>query len=114
MKRVLSLALAATLLGSTAAMAQPGWGGHIGHSYHGGHYGYYHHDGGDAAAAIGLGIFALGALAIISSQNAHQYDAPGYDDRYGPPPPDYRNAPDSRYDNTPPPPPEDGYYGDGE
>lgn len=114
MKRVLSLALAATLLGSTAAMAQPGWGGHYGHDSHYGHYGRYHHGHGDAAAAIGLGIFALGALAIISSQNAHRYDAPAYDDRYGPPPSDYRDAPGDGYYNDAPPPPEDGDYDDDE
>lgn len=110
MKRILSLALAATLLGSTAAAAQ-GWGGH--HYSQGGnrgwsHHGYgYHHDRGDAAAAIGLGIFALGALAIISSQNAHEYDARRYDDRYAPPP-----SPDYRYDNRNYP--SDGDYYDGE
>ena len=113
MKRVIALALAATLLGSTAASAQS-WG----HNYrgHGWHHGY-HHGHGDAAAAVGLGIFALGALAIISSQNAHRYDGPAYD-RYGPPPPppDRYGAPygyDNSYDNgydTPPPP--DGYDDD--
>lgn len=107
MKRVIALALAATLLGSTAASAQ-GWGHH--YRGHGGWHHGYHHGNGDAAAAIGLGIFALGALAIISSQNAHRYDAPAYD-RYGPPPPppDRYGAPDY-YDNgyyAPPPP--DGY-----
>jgi len=110
MKRVIALALAATLLGSTAASAQS-WG----HNYrgHGWHHGY-HHGHGDAAAAVGLGIFALGALAIISSQNAHRYDGPAYD-RYGPPPPPpdrygapygYDNSYDNGYDAPPPP---DGY-----
>ncbi|HVP85569.1 MAG TPA: hypothetical protein VMS78_12690 [Rhizomicrobium sp.] len=104
MKRVIALALAATLLGSTAASADP-WGHR---SYgHGWHHGYYRHDHGDAAAAIGLGIFALGALAIISSQQ-HDYDA-----RYAPPPPpppgDYRNAPRAGDYDAPPPPDE---YGD--
>ncbi len=111
MKRVLSLALATLLLGSTAASAQ-GWG--HGHSH--GNYGWSHHGyhggHGDAAAAVGLGIFALGALAIISSQNAHHYDAPAYDDRYGPPP-DYRNAPNDRYDDRDAP-PDDGRYDGGE
>mgnify|MGYP001549216723 CR=1 FL=1 len=113
MKRVIALALAATLLGSTAASAQS-WG----HNYrgHGWHHGY-HHGHGDAAAAVGLGIFALGALAIISSQNAHRYDGPAYD-RYGPPPPPpdrygapygYDNSYDNGYDAPPPP---DGYDGD--
>jgi hypothetical protein len=106
MKRVIALALAATLLGSTAASAQ-GWG----HHYRGGwNHGYgYHHNHGDAAAAIGLGIFALGALAIISSQNAHRYNGPAYDS-YGPPPPPpsdrYYSAPgnyDYDYDAPPPP-----------
>jgi hypothetical protein len=113
MKRVIALALAATLLGSTAASAQS-WG----HNYrgHGWHHGY-HHGHGDAAAAVGLGIFALGALAIISSQNAHRYDGPAYD-RYGPPPPPpdrygapygYDNSYDNGYDAPPPP---DGYDDD--
>ena len=115
MKRVIALALAATLLGSTAASAQS-WG----HNYrgHGWHHGYgYHHGHGDAAAAVGLGIFALGALAIISSQNAHRYDGPAYDS-YGPPPPPpdrygapygYDNSYDNGYDAPPPP---DGYDDD--
>jgi hypothetical protein len=109
MKRVIAFALAATLLGSTAASAQ-GWGHH--NRGHGWHHGYSHHRGhGDAAAAVGLGIFALGALAIISSQNAHRYDGPAYDS-YGPPPPppDRYSAPGSYdYDYNAPPPP-DGYY----
>ena len=102
MKRVIALALAATLLGSTAASAQ-GWGHHYrGHGWHHG----YHRGNGDAAAAIGLGIFALGALAIISSQNAHRYDGPAYDG-YGPPPPP--PPPDSY---GPPDGYSDGYYDD--
>jgi hypothetical protein len=107
MKRVIALALAATLLGSTAASAQ-GWGHH--YRGHGGWNHGYHHGRGDAAAAIGLGIFALGALAIISSQNAHRYDEPAYDS-YGPPPDRY-GAPDNYdYDYDAPPPP-DGYDDD--
>ncbi len=105
MKRVIALALAATLLGTSAATAQS-WGHH--HYDRGWHHGYgYHHDHGDAAAAIGLGIFALGALAIISSQNAHRYDEPAYD-RYGPPQRDYYGDPDDHdYDYDAPPPPDD-------
>jgi hypothetical protein len=94
MKRVIALALAATLLGSTAASAGS-WGHHYrGHGWHHGHN--YHRGHGDAAAAVGLGIFALGALAIISSQNAHRYDEQAYD-AYGPPPPPPpdRYAPDA-------------------
>jgi len=105
MKRVIALALAATLLGSTAASARS-WGHHSGHGWHHG-YGY-HHGNGDAAA-IGLGIFALGALAIMSSQQAHD----DYDARYAPPPPPppqaYGHAPGA-YDYDAPPPPDD--YGD--
>lgn len=113
MKRVLSLALAVSLLGSTAAMAG-GWGGHRhGGHYYGSHHSYYRGNN-NAAAAVGLGIFALGALAIISSQNANREPAPAYYDRYGPPPGAYDDrygpppgAYDNRYDDENYGPPDD-------
>lgn len=112
MKRLISLALAATLLGSTAASAQ-GWGGHHSHGGHGwSHHGYYRgHD--NSGVAIGLGIFALGALAIAASQNAHRDEAPAYEDRYGPPPSAYDNGPRG-YENDAPPPPDNYDSDDGE
>ena len=76
MKRVLCIALAATLLGSTAASADV-W-------HHGGHFG---HGGDGAALGIGLGILTLGILAAESHRHYYRddgyYGGAGYDDRYG-------------------------------
>jgi hypothetical protein len=93
MKRLICATLALSLLGATAASAQSyrhGGYGHGGYSHGGG----WHGRGGDNGALIGLGIglFALGAIAA-SSQHDRYYDR--YE--YGPPPP--------------PPPP--AYYGRG-
>lgn len=86
MKRLICSALALSMLGATAASAQPYR--HGGFGYRGGWHG--HNDTG-ALVGLGLGLFALGAIAAASSHDR-------YDDRfeYGPPPP-------------PPPPP--AYYG---
>lgn len=105
MKRIISVALALSLLGSTAAMAD-GWRGHGPRSHYGWSHGHYHRGNNNAAAAIGLGILGLGALAIISQQNARDRDAyyDRYDDRYAPPPAAY----DDGY-GPPPAPNEDSY-----
>lgn len=90
MKRLICTTLALSLLGATAASAQSY---HHGGYSHGGGYGRSGgwHGRGDGGALLGLGIglFALGAIA------ASQHD------RY-----------DDRYDYGPPPPPP-GYYGRG-
>ena len=84
MKRLLSAALAGTmalsLLGATAASAQPYRGG-FGHGYSRGWHGGYHHDNTGALVGLGIGLFALGAIAAASNHDR-------YDDRYdyGPPP----------------------------
>ena len=93
MKRLISAALALTLLGATAASAQGYRGG-----YGGGHYGHgggWHGRGDNTGALVGLGIglFALGAIAAASSHDR-------YEDRYY-----------DRYDYGPPPPPPPAYYG---
>jgi hypothetical protein len=102
MKRLLSAltagALALSLLGTTAASAQSfrhgGYGG-----YRGGwnDRGWRGHDNTGALVGLGVGLFALGAIAAASSHDRY-YDR--YE--YGPPPP-------------PPPPPAYGYnrYGYG-
>jgi hypothetical protein len=91
MKRLISAALALSLLGTTAAIARPWEGGHHG-GYHYRHDGYRHHgDGAAAALGIGLGLFALAAIAA-----SHDRDR-DYDRRY--------------YDAPPPPPPPPPYRG---
>lgn len=112
MKRVLCVAMAISLLGSSVAWAADGtrghrgghgfsWGSHV--TYSQGHHHRGHNDNG--AAAIGLGILALGLIGVLASQSNNRrqdYYAPydpyrppgsgyGYGDRTG-----YR-APDSRY-----------------
>jgi hypothetical protein len=87
MKRLICAALALTLVGATAASAQPFHHGYGGYSrgWHG------HNDG--ALIGLGIGLFALGAIAASANHDRY-YDR--YE--YGPPPP--------------PPPPAYGYgYG---
>ncbi len=86
MKRLLSVALALSLIGGTAAYAGPhGPGGHGGYhgGYHGYHGGYHGHDDG---AAIAAGFGALALIAILASQDRHDYPPPP------PPPPPPENA----------------------
>lgn len=102
MKRLISAALIASTLaltvGATAASAQPyggGYGRHGGYSrgWNGG--GYRHHDNTGALVGLGIGLFALGAIAAASANHDR------YEDRYY-----------DRYDYGPPPRPAYGYgYG---
>ncbi len=85
MKRLISAALALSLLGTTAAIADPYHGGH---GYRGGYEHGYRHHGGDGAAVLGLGLGLFALAAIASSHDHDRYDEHYYNDgRYGPPPP---------------------------
>jgi len=87
MKRLISAALALTLFGTSAAVAEP-WGRHGGRGGHGYGHGRHHGDNG-AGLAIGLGIGLFALAAIAASQNNDRYDdrydrrAYGYDNGYG-------------------------------
>jgi hypothetical protein len=96
MKRLISTLIASTLalsLGATAASAQSYRHGGYGHGggYSRGYGGYRHHDNSGALVGLGIGLFALGAIAAASSHD--RYDD-RYNDDYGygppPPPPAYR------------------------
>jgi hypothetical protein len=83
MKRLISAVLALSLLGATAASAQP---------YHRGGGHHRGHNGGNGAALVGLGLglFALGAIAASSQRDRYddRYNDRTYDSYdYGPPPP---------------------------
>ena len=92
MKRLLSITLALTLLGSSVAMAhgyqgggygdRRGYNGYNGYSapYRGG-YGYRDR-GNNTAAAVGVGILALGLFAALASQHDNDRYSSGY---YAPP-----------------------------
>jgi hypothetical protein len=84
MKRLICAALALSMLGATAASAQP---------YRHGGYGYggswHRHDDTGALVGLGLGLFALGAI-VAASNHDRSYD---------------------RYEYAPPPPPPPAYYG---
>ena len=99
MKRLLSAALALTLLGGSAAYADPHGYGHR-DNYYGERHHWRHHDDTGAAVAAGVGIFAL--MAILASQDRERRDA----QYQGPPPPNY---PDNGYQNNGGPYGPDGY-----
>jgi hypothetical protein len=89
MKRLICATLALSLLGATAASAQPFHGGfgHGGYS----HGGWHGRGNGGALLGLGVGLFALGAIAAASEHDRY-YD---------------------RYAYGPPPPPPPAYYGRG-
>jgi|HubBroStandDraft_6_1064221.scaffolds.fasta_scaffold347488_2 hypothetical protein len=90
MKRLLSIALALTLMGSSVATARGYQGGDYSdrHGYNGysapnrGGYGYRDRSN-DTAAAVGVGIVALGLFAALASQHDSEHYSGGY---YAPPP----------------------------
>lgn len=80
MKRLISAALALSLLGATAAQAFPAHGGQP--VDYRDHYYRHHDDGNGAAVAAGIGFLAL--AAILASQNNRDHDDWQYRDRdYG-------------------------------
>lgn len=70
MKRLISAALALSLLGATAASAAP-----VNHATQVQYRDSYRHRGGDNGAAIAAGIGFVALAAILASQNNHRdYD----------------------------------------
>jgi len=89
MKRLISITLALSLLGTSAAFAHDYRAGNYRHSYghsvpYRGGYGYGHDNSGNTAAAVGVGLLALGLFAALASQHNSDGYANGY---YAPPPP---------------------------
>jgi hypothetical protein len=79
MKRLLSATLALTLLGATAASAQSYGRGGYGRGYgHGGH------NNSGALIGLGIGLFALGAIAASQHNDRDRYDDRGYQGNYAP------------------------------
>lgn len=111
MKRLLSAALALSLLGATAAQADPfdhrqherydggrdhGWS-HGRDDYRGHDRGWRHHDD-NAGAAIAVGVGLIALTAILASQNNDRYrDYDRYDGPPPPPAPDYGPGPSGPY-----------------
>ncbi len=100
--RIISAALAATLLTATAASAAPGNQAYrpVAQTHN------------NNAAALGFGLFALGLLAVVAASNNQHNDRDRY---YAPPPP--RRLPPPRYNDRyygPPAHYYDGRYNDGD
>jgi hypothetical protein len=95
MKRLLTAVLAGTLafsaVGATAASARP-YGGGYSHGYNRGWHG---RDNTGALVGLGVGLFALGAIAAASNRDRYydRYDYPPPP----PPPPAYRYGYGYRY-----------------
>jgi hypothetical protein len=78
MKRLISATLALTLLGATAASADSyGRGGYDRGYGHGGH------NNNGALIGLGIGLFALGAIAASQHNDRDRYDDRGYQGNYG-------------------------------
>jgi hypothetical protein len=84
MKRLICATLALSLLGATAASAQSyrGGFGHGGFGNRGYHDSWHGRGDGGALLGLGIGLFALGAIAA-ASEHERYYDRA----EYGPPPP---------------------------
>ena len=81
MKRLLSAALALTLLGATAASAQSyGRGGYD----RGSSYRHGSHDNSGALIGLGIGLFALGAIVASQHNDRDRYDDRAYQSSYAP------------------------------
>jgi hypothetical protein len=96
MKRLISIGLALSLLGSSAAFAHDSGRDSHGSYSHSAPYrgGYGYRDNNGAAAAVGLGILALGVFGALAAQNNSHYDR----SYYAPPPRyDYGNYGHSNY-----------------
>jgi hypothetical protein len=92
MKKILSAALAGTLLVTAAAPAMAAPRGSYSRGY------YNRRDNTGAMIGLGIGLFALGAI-IASQPRTEVYYGPRYEPRYVPPPPPPRYRYDDRYGN---------------
>jgi len=112
MKRLFTAALTLSLLGATAAQADP-YGYHHGSAAEhyqnrgydrGGDRGYRHH-GNDAGAAIAVGFGLIALTAILAANHDREHDYDRFDRPLPPSAPDYggdwrdSNDPGDRYGN---------------
>lgn len=90
MKRLVSAALALSLLCGTAAYADPFGPGPRHHNGFDRGWHHRHDDGAGTAVAVGVGLLALTAIIAAADRDRERARDRAYENDYPPPPPRYR------------------------